>query len=303
MTHTGALAGSDAVYDAAFRRAGLLRVIGLDELFAAAETLGQVKPFAGKRLAILTNGGGIGVLAVDRLADLGGMLAEISPATMQRLDAALPPIWSHANPVDIAGDADGARYAAAFEALLDDPEQRRRAGDERADRARVRDRRRAGRGRGRAQASRQDGRAQAGIRGLGRRQQRGRGELRACRHSRLCDRIGSGRRLYASGALPRGAGRPDGDAAEPAGGFFTRLAGGARRDRRQRWRPAPSGSIRSRPRACLPPTPFRSRPPCWRATPTRPRPWPPHCCRADRPWWPRSCRPTSCTNRRSAACA
>ncbi len=121
MTHTGALAGSDAVYDAAFRRAGLLRVIGLDELFAAAETLGRVKPFRGKRLAILTNGGGIGVLAVDRLADLDGVLAEISPATMQRLDAGLPPIWSHANPVDIAGDADAARYEAAFEALLDDP--------------------------------------------------------------------------------------------------------------------------------------------------------------------------------------
>ena len=122
MTHTGALAGSDAVYGAAFRRAGLLRVIGLDELFAAAETLGQVKAFPGKRLAILTNGGGIGVLAVDRLGDLGGTLAEISSATMQRLDAAMPPIWSHANPVDIAGDADGARYTAAFEALLDDPD-------------------------------------------------------------------------------------------------------------------------------------------------------------------------------------
>jgi acetyltransferase len=121
MTHTGALAGADAVYDAAFRRAGLLRVIGLDELFAAAETLGRVKPFPGKRLAILTNGGGIGVLAVDRLADLGGVLAELSAATLQRLDAALPPIWSRANPVDIAGDADGARYQAAFEALLDDP--------------------------------------------------------------------------------------------------------------------------------------------------------------------------------------
>ena len=121
MTHTGALAGSDAVYDAAFRRAGLLRVLGLDELFAAAETLGRIKPFPGKRLAILTNGGGIGVLAVDRLADLGGTLAEISPATMQRLDAALPPIWSHANPVDLAGDADGARYETALEELLDDP--------------------------------------------------------------------------------------------------------------------------------------------------------------------------------------
>ena len=122
QTHTGALAGSDAVYDAAFRRAGLLRVLDLDELFAAAETLGRVRPFPGKRLAILTNGGGIGVLAVDRLADLGGTLAGISPQTMKKLDTALPPIWSHANPVDIAGDADAARYIAAFEALLEDPE-------------------------------------------------------------------------------------------------------------------------------------------------------------------------------------
>ena len=80
QTHTGALAGSDAVYEAAFRRAGLLRVLDLDELFAAAETLGRVRPFPGKRLAILTNGGGIGVLAVDRLVDLGGTLAGISPA-------------------------------------------------------------------------------------------------------------------------------------------------------------------------------------------------------------------------------
>ena len=79
LTHTGALAGSDAVYDAAFRRAGLLRVLDLDELFAAAETLGRLSRLAGKRLAILTNGGGVGVLAVDRLVDLGGELAGISP--------------------------------------------------------------------------------------------------------------------------------------------------------------------------------------------------------------------------------
>ena len=122
QTHTGALAGADAVYDAAFRRAGLLRVLDLDELFAAAETLGRVRPFPGKRLAILTNGGGIGVLAVDRLADLDGTLAGISSNTMKRLDAALPPIWSRANPVDIAGDADGSRYAVALEALIEDPE-------------------------------------------------------------------------------------------------------------------------------------------------------------------------------------
>lgn len=122
QTHTGALAGADAVYEAAFRRAGLLRVLDLDELFAAAETLGRVQPFSGKRLVVLTNGGGIGVLAVDGLADLGGTLAGISPQTMQKLDAVLPPIWSHANPADIAGDADAARYAAAFEPLLEDPE-------------------------------------------------------------------------------------------------------------------------------------------------------------------------------------
>jgi acetyltransferase len=120
-THTGALAGSDVVYDAAFRRAGLVRVVDLDELFDATETLGHVPPFAGNRLAILTNGGGIGVLAVDRLIDLGGQLASISAPAMATLDERLPPTWSKANPVDIAGDADAARYAAALEPLLGDP--------------------------------------------------------------------------------------------------------------------------------------------------------------------------------------
>src|SRR5262249_60947985 len=93
-------------------------VLVLAESFAAAGTLGRVRPFPGKRLAILTNGGGVGVLAVDRLADLDGTLATLSPTTIQRLDAALPPIWSRANPVDIAGDADATRYVAAFQALL-----------------------------------------------------------------------------------------------------------------------------------------------------------------------------------------
>src|SRR5258708_3328104 len=119
-THTGALAGSDAVYDAAFRRAGLLRVFDLDELFDATETLGRLKPFPGQRLAILTNGGGVGVLAVDRLIDLGGVMAELSAETKARLDSMLPPTWSKSNPVDIVGDADAARYMAALEALLDD---------------------------------------------------------------------------------------------------------------------------------------------------------------------------------------
>ncbi len=120
-THTGALAGSDAVYDAAFRRAGILRVSDLRELFDCAETLGRVASPPGKRLAILTNGGGIGVLAVDRLAELGGIPAVIAPATREQLDAVLPPTWSGSNPVDIVGDAGPDRYAAALEALLADP--------------------------------------------------------------------------------------------------------------------------------------------------------------------------------------
>jgi len=120
-THTGALAGTDDVYDAAFRRAGLLRVMDLSELFNAAETLGRLSGPVGKRLGILTNGGGIGVLAIDRLIDLGGVPAELGTVTKQRLDAALPATWSRSNPVDIIGDADSQRYARALEALLDDP--------------------------------------------------------------------------------------------------------------------------------------------------------------------------------------
>ncbi len=120
-THTGALAGSDAVYDAAFRRAGILRVSDFRELFDCAETLGRVESPPGKRLAILTNGGGIGVLAIDRLCELGGIPAPITPETRKKLDAVLPPTWSGSNPVDIVGDADPARYAAALEVLLADP--------------------------------------------------------------------------------------------------------------------------------------------------------------------------------------
>jgi acetyltransferase len=120
-THTGTMAGADAVYDAAFRRAGLLRVHDLDQLFGAAQTLGFLRPVRGTRLAILTNGGGVGVLAVDRLVDLGGTPARLSPSIVARLDAMLPATWSRDNPVDIIGDADAARYAAALEILLEDP--------------------------------------------------------------------------------------------------------------------------------------------------------------------------------------
>ena len=120
-SHTGALAGADAVYDAAFRRAGLLRVIDLDELFSAAQTLSHLRPVKGDRLAIVTNGGGAGVIAVDRLVDLGGRLAELSPGTIAALDGVLPHTWSRTNPVDIIGDAGPERYAAALAPVLADP--------------------------------------------------------------------------------------------------------------------------------------------------------------------------------------
>ena len=121
-SHTGALAGADAVYDAALRRAGVLRVLDLDELFAAVETLGAASMPAGERLVILTNGGGIGILATDALIEMGGHLAELSPATGSALDAVLPATWSHGNPVDIIGDAPGRRYADAMNVLLEAPE-------------------------------------------------------------------------------------------------------------------------------------------------------------------------------------
>jgi len=119
-SHTGALAGHDAVYDAVFRRTGLLRVQDTIELFDAVETLAHAKHFEGDRLAILSNGGGAAVLATDRAVAEGIRLAELTPETMKTLDAVLPATWSHGNPVDIIGDAPGSRYAAALEALLDD---------------------------------------------------------------------------------------------------------------------------------------------------------------------------------------
>ena len=118
LSHTGALAGSDVVYDAAFRRVGVLRVYELRELFEAVATLAAGVRAEGDRLAILTNGGGLGVLAADALAGAGGHLAALAPATIDALDHALPPTWSHGNPVDILGDAQGDRYAAALGALL-----------------------------------------------------------------------------------------------------------------------------------------------------------------------------------------
>ncbi|MAY67658.1 MAG: GNAT family N-acetyltransferase [Rhodospirillaceae bacterium] len=118
QSHTGALAGADAVYDAAFRRAGMLRVDTIEEIFAAVETLARAPKFPGDRLAIVTNGGGIGVMAVDRLAQTGGRLAEFSDATLAALDKVLPASWSRGNPADIIGDAPPERYAAAMRTVL-----------------------------------------------------------------------------------------------------------------------------------------------------------------------------------------
>jgi acetyltransferase len=120
LSHTGALAGADAAYEAAFRRAGLLRVRELQDLFSAAEILARQAQLSGERLAILTNGGGAGVLAADRLAELDGRLATLSGPAMAALNAALPATWSRGNPVDIIGDAGPARYRRALDVLLED---------------------------------------------------------------------------------------------------------------------------------------------------------------------------------------
>lgn len=119
-SHTGSMAGSAAVYDAAFARAGLVRVLGLGELFDAAETLGHSIAPRNERLAIMTNGGGAGIVATDLLMDEGGEMATLLPRTIAQLDKKMSRGWSRANPVDIVGDADGARYAAALDGLADD---------------------------------------------------------------------------------------------------------------------------------------------------------------------------------------
>ncbi len=119
-THTGALVGSDEVFDAALERAGVVRAMTFGQLFAAAEMLSESRRVGGNRLAIVTNGGGAGVLATDRAEDLGIALAELEPKTAAALDKLLPPYWSHANPVDILGDATADTYGAAVSACLAD---------------------------------------------------------------------------------------------------------------------------------------------------------------------------------------
>lgn len=120
-SHTGALAGDDTLYTAIFRRAGVVRVDEVSDLFDSSEALSRLSNPKGPRLAILTNAGGPGVMASDRLIGLGGELAELSPETEQILKDALPPMASWANPVDVLGDAPADRYAVAVEALMQDP--------------------------------------------------------------------------------------------------------------------------------------------------------------------------------------
>jgi acetyltransferase len=119
-THTGALIGSDRVFDAALERAGAVRATTFGQLFDAAEILSSRKSVGGNRLAIVTNGGGAGVLAADRAEDLGIQIAALAPETIESLDKLLPPYWSHGNPVDILGDAAPEAFGGAIAACLSD---------------------------------------------------------------------------------------------------------------------------------------------------------------------------------------
>jgi acetyltransferase len=120
-SHTGALTGSDDVLDAAFRRCGVLRVESIGDLFDMAEVLGKQPRPRGRRLGIITNAGGPGVLATDALLAAGGEITALQPKTLAALDARLPKHWSHGNPVDILGDADPQRLADTIEITAGDP--------------------------------------------------------------------------------------------------------------------------------------------------------------------------------------
>ncbi len=120
-SHTGALAGEDAVYDAAFQRAGIERVADMEDIFDIAELLSRGRRPRGARLAIVSNAGGPGVMALDTLLERGGALATLEDGTVERLDGQLPAAWSRANPVDVLGDAPPQRFADAAAAVLADP--------------------------------------------------------------------------------------------------------------------------------------------------------------------------------------
>ncbi len=119
-SHTGSITGEDDIYDAAFKRAGIVRVEEIADLFNCAEVL-ELQPLPkGPKLAIITNAGGPGVMATDVLIERGGKLAKLSPNTMEALNSVLPPYWSRGNPIDILGDAGADRYKAVLEACLKD---------------------------------------------------------------------------------------------------------------------------------------------------------------------------------------
>ncbi len=117
-SHTGAMAGEDTVYDAAFKRAGIVRVDTIEELFDCAELMAKQPQPRGPRLAILTNGGGPGVMATDTLARYGQEPAPLDHQTLQAFDAFLPSFWSRGNPIDILGDASAERFGHALEVCL-----------------------------------------------------------------------------------------------------------------------------------------------------------------------------------------
>ncbi|HEB60492.1 MAG TPA: GNAT family N-acetyltransferase, partial [Phycisphaeraceae bacterium] len=119
-SHTGAMAAADDVFDAAMKRAGIVRVFDVDDMFECAELLAKGRTPSGPNLAIITNAGGPGVMATDALMARHGQLAQLSPETIEKLNEALPPFWSHNNPVDVLGDAAEDRYAEAARIVLED---------------------------------------------------------------------------------------------------------------------------------------------------------------------------------------
>ena len=119
-SHTGALAAADNVYDAAFQRAGIARIYDIGKIFNVAELLGRKIIPAGPRLAIVTNAGGPGVMATDALIASGGKLAKLEDETISALNDNLPEFWSHANPVDVLGDARPKRISKAVSIVLQD---------------------------------------------------------------------------------------------------------------------------------------------------------------------------------------
>ena len=119
-SHTGAMAGVDAVYEAAFERAGIERIFQIEDMFDCAELLARQQPAKGDRLAIITNAGGPGVMTTDALIDRAGTLAPFSEETLKKLNEVLPPFWSHGNPVDVLGDAPPERFAKALQIVLED---------------------------------------------------------------------------------------------------------------------------------------------------------------------------------------